>query len=196
MEMLCYMDESMSKMKKENKKITDYIRTMKYRILRYFIGIILISSILIFKIITNESIIAIVLFIMLILVNFTIYDIQVYFNLVRVEKFLPKKYRDEYYEFFNNKDCLLAEKYMVFIQKKVYFLKYSDIMAISKMSSYKYNFWRNRSNLQLKKYICICTIDNKKYRIEDFDITVQNSEVINIQEYLINKNKEIVFSDI
>lgn len=174
-------------MKKEL-KLDDYISIAKSDINTYIIATVIIFGVLLF--IGYKVDFYYILFFDLIMIFRIIERISTFNNLKLIKKYLiDNKLVNEIekIDFWNERNYFLTLNYLIIVQHKiVYAIKYSDISRIYSESNL--NISRPGS---YEEYLHIFS-SNNEFKILTFSTKLVGEELMNIKDYLLNKNNKII----
>lgn len=173
-------------MKKEL-KIDDYISIAKSDINTYIIVAVIIFWVLLF--IGYKVDFYYILFFDLIMVFRIIERISTYNNLKLIKKYLIDNNLVNQIgkiDFWNERNYFLTSNYLIIVlHKNVYAIKYSDISRIYTESILNINRPGN-----YEEYLHIIA-SNNEFKILTFSTKLVGEELMNIKDYLLNKNNKI-----
>lgn len=174
-------------MKKEL-KLDDYISIAKSDINTYIIVAMIILGVLLF--IGYKVDFYYILFFDLIMIFRILERISTYNNLKMIKKYLIDKdlvNKIEKIDFWNERNYFLTSNYLIIVQhKSVYAIKYSDISKI-----YVETILNINRHGSYEEYLHIFS-SNNKFKILTFSTKLVGEELINIKDYLLNKNDKII----
>lgn len=177
-------------MKKEL-KIDDYISIAKSDINTYIIVAVIIFGVLLF--IGYKVEFYYILFFDLIMVFRIIERISTYNNLKLIKKYLIDNNLVNQIgkiDFWNERNYFLTSNYLIIVlHKNVYAIKYSDISRIYTESILNIN--RPGS---YEEYLHIIA-SNNEFKILTFSTKLVGEELMNIKDYLLNKNNKIIIEN-
>jgi hypothetical protein len=177
-------------MKKEL-KLDDYISIAKSDINTYIIVAMIIFGVLLF--IGYKVDFYYILFFDLIMIFRILERISTYNNLKMIKKYLIDKdlvNKIEKIDFWNEKNYFLTSNYLIIVQhKSVYAIKYSDISKIYVETILDIN--RPGS---YEEYLHIFS-SNNEFKILTFSTKLVGEELMNIKDYLLNKNDKIIVEE-
>lgn len=174
-------------MKKEL-KLDDYISIAKSDINTYIIATVIIFGVLLF--IGYKVDFYYILFFDLIMIFRIIERISTFNNLKLIKKYLiDNKLVNEIekIDFWNERNYFLTSNYLIIVQHKiVYAINYGDISRIYSESILNIN--RPGS---YEEYLHIFS-SNNEFKILTFSTKLVGEELMNIKDYLLNKNNKII----
>lgn len=176
----------------KEKNLDDYIKIAKTDIFVYIIMLILISLILLF---ISYKVNWFYLMIFCIAFPFTIINrILTYRNLKNIKNYLiENSLLDKIGKivFWNEKNYFLTDNYIITSEYNVTRLyKYDDILKISKRK----NTVLNLKNSYYEEYLIITFKDKEQIELLVYTTALVDEEFKDITEFLLNKNKNILFS--
>lgn len=177
-------------MKKEL-KLDDYISIAKSDINTYIIVAMIIFGVLLF--IGYKVDFYYILFFDLIMIFRILERISTYNNLKMIKKYLIDKdlvNKIEKIDFWNEKNYFLTSNYLIIVQhKSVYAIKYSDISKI-----YVETILNINRPGSYEEYLHIFS-SNNEFKILTFSTKLVGEELMNIKDYLLNKNDKIIVEE-
>ena len=176
----------------KNKTINEYVNIAKTDIIVYIIMLTLISLILLF---ISYKVNWFYLMIFCIAFPFTIINrILTYRNLKNIKNYLIKNsllYKIGKIIFWNEKNYFLTDNYIITSEYNVTRLyKYDDIEKISKRK----NTVINSKHSYYEEYLTITFKDKEQIEILIYTTALVDEEFKDITDFLLNKNKNIIFS--
>jgi len=177
-------------MKKEL-KLDDYISIAKSDINTYIIVAMIIFGVLLF--IGYKVDFYYILFFDLIMIFRILERISTYNNLKMIKKYLIDKdlvNKIEKIDFWNERNYFLTSNYLIIVQhKSVYAIKYSDISKI-----YVETILNINRPGSYEEYLHIFS-SNNEFKILTFSTKLVGEELMNIKDYLLNKNDKIIVEE-
>lgn len=176
----------------KNKTVDEYVNIAKTDILVYIIMLTLITFILLF---ISYKVNWFYLMIFCIAFPFTIINkILTYRNLKNIKKYLTENsLLDKIGKifFWNEKNYFLTDKYIITSEYNITSLyKYDDILKISKRK----NTVLNSKHSYYEEYLIITFKDKEQIELLVYTTALVDEEFKDITEFLLNKNKNIIFS--
>ena len=176
----------------KNKTVDEYVNIAKTDILVYIIMLTLITFILLF---ISYKVNWFYLMIFCIAFPFTIINkILTYRNLKNIKKYLTENsLLDKIGKifFWNEKNYFLTDNYIITSEYNITSLyKYDNILKISKRK----NTVLNSKHSYYEEYLIITFKDKEQIELLVYTTALVDEEFKDITEFLLNKNKNIIFS--
>lgn len=172
-----------------NNSLTPYIKENKSDILTYSWVLIIVTVILL--IVSYKTNCYFMLLLDIFSLGALVNKINVKFNLRKIEKYLiDNNLFNEIgkIEYWNEENYFLTENYVIIlIGKNVKIFSYSDIISISKKTEIKAGNY-----LHVHEYVVITLLNGEQYKILSFTTKLVNEQYMDISNFLLNKNSNII----
>ncbi len=176
---------------KKKLKLDDYISIAKSDINTYVIFTVIIFGVLLF--IGYKVSFYYILFFDIIMVIRVIERIDTYNNLRLIKSYLVEKNlinKLDKINFWNERNYFLTTNYLIIVKnKKVYLISYNEILKI-----YTETILRLNKHGGYQEYLHIFTSSNE-FKILTFSTKLVGEELMNIKDYLLNKNDKIIVEE-
>ena len=183
-------------MKKVNKNFNDYLIETKYDLILYFIiSIIYLISLSLLYVFLGEAYSFALLFIAIFHFFLTYGKLTCYINVLKIKKYLIENNLEKELNniiFWNEQNYFLTNNIIVIkTDSKVNHFEYSKIKKIKKETKVRIG-----KSTSVKEYLVIELTDKTKYKILTWSSSLENEEFKDISDFLLEKNPNIIVSDI